>query len=158
MIWLVTRGYGYYNAIIIRGYGKGWLANMNATFMRKRIKDDIQNNPFSLVGNLYLLKDNGYGSNVEDTNKPSVEKSYTNDVRIFRKKRGVKTTNANKTPYTYEEIYYMLSDYETVVDTKLIFIYNDIRFRVKTREPIIKYGSIIGYQYELDETTEVQIA
>ena len=126
--------------------------------LKQGIKNKIQINPFSLSGSIYPQKDNGYGQQIDDLSASAVATSYTNDIRIFRKKKNVKVTNEINTPYTYEEIYYMISDYETIVDTRLIFTYNSIKLVVKTREPIIKYGAIIGYQYELDEITEVEIA
>jgi hypothetical protein len=125
--------------------------------MQKAVKKNIQNNPFSLSGDLYNVIDNGYGQNIEDRSSPAVEKSYANDVRIFRIRKNVKQIANSETPYIYEEVYHMQSDHETPVDVRLEFSYNEFKFKVKNRWPIIKYGGLVGYQYELDEITEQEI-
>lgn len=124
----------------------------NIELMRKTIKHDININPFQLTGYLYPEIDNGYGSMIRDPAGVPVLTNYANPVRISTEKRYIKKTNDNQTPETYEKrIYFMLSDYETQVDTKLEFEYNGINLRVKKVRDLIKFGDIIGYEYELEE-------
>lgn len=110
-------------------------------------------NPFQLSGALYPLIDNGHGSVREDRAAIPEPKIYTNPVRISKTKGPVKKTNDNTTPPVYEETYFMVSDHLTLVDVRLEFTYNDMKFKVMKREPLAKYG-FIGYQYELDDITE----
>lgn len=130
---------------------------MSDIILQKLTKQNINRNPFKLSGILYSLIDNGYGEMIEDRAAPVV-KNYVNPVRIFRKKKLIKSTMDNSTPYVYEDVYYLLSDYETEVDVRLEFEYNFIKFKIKTKEKLIKYEKIIGFQYELDEITEANIA
>ena len=58
--------------------------------LRIAYKKRIQNNPFSLSGDLYPLVDNGHGGYNEDTDATPEVKSYTNDVRISHLKKGIK--------------------------------------------------------------------
>lgn len=121
--------------------------------LRKGKQQGININPFILSGVLYPLVDNGYGSSREDRSAIPDPKSYTNPVRIAKKKKSVKKTNDNNTPPVYEEVYYMESDYETIVDERLEFAYQGMKFKVMKREALAR-TDIIGYQYELDDITE----
>jgi hypothetical protein len=124
---------------------------------RKLFKEKIKNNPYSLSGVVYPQVDNGYGTMIENRAGVPTAKTYTNQVRIYRVKKAVKQIINNNAVYFYEEIHEMQSDSDTVVDTRLEFTYNAIKFRVKLCEPIIKFGGIIGYQYEIDDITEQEI-
>lgn len=128
---------------------------MSAVFLRKYHKERIDINPFVLSGNLYSLIDNGCGGMIENKSAVPDIKTYTNPVRISHEKRTIQTRDNTGTPVTTEKrVYYMISDYETPVDIRLEFIYNDFNFKVLQRKKIIKYGSLIGYEYELQNLTE----
>lgn len=118
-------------------------------------KKRIQNNPFTLSGVLYPLVDNGYGEMIEDKQGISVNKSYTNHVRISTKKRWTLDQKDNKTPVTTDiTVWYMISDNETAVDIRLYFTYANFNFKITQRKKIIKHGVLIGYEYELKDVTE----
>lgn len=121
--------------------------------LQQGIDYKININPFQLSGVLYPLVDNEHGSVREDRAAIPESKIYTNPVRIAKTKGSVKNTNDNTTPPVYEETYFMVSDHNTLVDVRLEFNYNDMKFKVMKREPLAKLG-IIGYQYELDDITE----
>jgi hypothetical protein len=121
---------------------------------RELFKNKILNNSFDLTGDLYPLVDNGYGQYIENRSGVAIEKTYTNPVRIYRIKKAVKKLNDTETPYIFEEVYNMQSDHETAVDVRLEFFYNGLKFKIKSRESLVKFGGVIGYQYELDEITE----
>ena len=122
--------------------------------LRIAYKKRIQINSFSLSGNLYPLVDNGHGGFNEDEDATPEEKSYTNAVRISHLKKGIKKVESGKPFFIEQRVYYMISDYETIVDKRLEFVYNGINLKVMQRKEIIKYGFIIGYEYELKELTE----
>lgn len=120
--------------------------------LKKSIKDKININPLQLSGNVYPVVDNGYGSLIKEPDGIPEDKIYTNPVRISTEKRKIKNTKDNQTPETYEKrIYFMISDYETVIDIDLEFVYNSLNMRVKKYRELIKYGEIYGYEYELEE-------
>ncbi len=118
-----------------------------------RIKS-IEINPHILTGELYPLIDNNFESQREDREATPELKVYVNPVRIVKKKAQVKKTNDNTTPIVYEEVWFMISDNETIVDVRLEFDYEGMKFKVKKRESEKRYGIITGYQYKLDDITE----
>ena len=125
---------------------------MSAILLRKLNQEKILANPFTLSGNLYPVIGNGYGSFIRQPGALPVIKTYTNPVRISTEKSAIKRTLDNGTPYiTEQRVYYMISDYLTLVDIGLEFVYNDINLRVKKIRELIKYGQLIGYEYELEE-------
>jgi len=127
---------------------------MSGAMLRKYHKERILINPFSLSGNLYPLIDNGYGENIEDKNGIPVVKNYTKPVRISYEKKWIKKIQEDSSPIIYEKrVYYMVSDYETIVDVRLEFTYNGIDLKVTQRKELRKYNTLIGYEYELKELT-----
>jgi hypothetical protein len=128
---------------------------MSAVLLVKCHKEKIKINPFILSGDLYPLKDNGYGEFVEDRNLPPIVKTYANKVRVSFLKRQIQKLDANKTPVTIEQrYYYMISDNETKIDLRLEFNYNGVVLKVKQRKELRKFNSLIGYEYELNNITE----
>lgn len=123
------------------------------TQLRKGKQQGININPFILTGDLYPLINNGHDSFIEDRTAVPEIKTYTSPVRVAKKKKAVKKTNDKNTPSLYEEVYYMESDYETIVDERLEFSYQGMKFKVVKREPLAR-TDIIGYQYELDDITQ----
>ena len=127
---------------------------MSAKIMIDSFKKKIQFNPFYLIGVLYPLIDNGNDSFIEDRAVTPENKVYNYPVRISTKKKNIKKTKDNSTPYTNEEVFFMVSDNRTVVDERLQFNYNENSFKITKRIPIRKYNDIIGYEYELKDITE----
>jgi len=123
--------------------------------LRKYHKDRINLNPFTLSGDSYPLVDNGYEEDIEDkAGVPTVE-SYTNPVRISFQKKWIKKIMEDSSPIIYEKrVYFMISDYQTVVDIGLEFTYNSIELKVMQIKKLIKYNTLIGYEYELKDKTE----
>lgn len=112
-------------------------------------------NSFLLSGELRLLIDNGYGQMIEDKTNSPIIKTYENPVRISFEKKWIQKQDVSGTPVTIEKrVYYMISDYETIVDVGLEFIYHGIRLKVMQRKLLIKFGALIGYEYELKNLTE----
>jgi len=120
----------------------------------KGIEKKIEINPFVLTGVLYPLKSNNNDSFIEDREAAPDPKVYTNPVRIAKTKRPVKKTDDSSTPPVFEETYFLISDNETLVDIRLEFDYEGMKFKVMKREPLKKHGIIIVYQYELNDITE----
>ena len=127
---------------------------MSAKIMIDSFKKKIQLNPFYLTGILYPLIDNENDSFIEDRTATPGNKIYTNPVRISTKNKNIKKTEADSTPYTFEEVFFMVSDNETVVDERLEFNYKENSFKITKRIPVRKYNDIIGYKYELKDITE----
>ena len=127
---------------------------MSAKIMIDSFKKKIQFNPFYLIGVLYPLIDNGNDSFIEDRTVTPENKVYNYPVRISTKEKNIKKTKDNSTPYTNEEVFFMVSDNRTVVDERLEFNYNENSFKITKRIPIRKYNDIIGYEYELKDITE----
>ena len=128
---------------------------MSAALLITANKEKIKLNPFSLSGNLYPLIDNGFGEMIEDTTGVLISVSYTNPVRIsHRKKWGLKRDSSG-TPVSIEIYeFFMISDNETIVDEDLIFTFQGVVLKVTQRKSLIKYNTIIGYEYELKNLTE----
>lgn len=116
--------------------------------------EKIQNNPFFLSGDLYPLIDNGYGGLIEDYSDTPAPISYTNPVRISTVKKQIKQNKTDSSPYVTVEKHIMISDKNTIVDLRLEFFYNGLKLKVMTREKLIKFGEIFGYQYELNNITQ----
>ena len=127
---------------------------MSAKIMIDSFKKKIQINPFYLTGILYPLIDNENDSFIEDRAITPENKIYTNPVRISTKNKNIKKTEADSTPYTFEKVFFMVSDNETVVDERLEFNYKENSFKITKRIPVRKYNDIIGYEYELKDITE----
>ena len=121
--------------------------------LKKGKLQGIALNSFQLQGDLYPLVDNGHGSFREDRSASPELKIYTNPVRVVKGKAKPKNTNDSNTPIVYEDIYLLLSDYDTIVDVRLEFEYEDMKFKVMKIEPLTKHGVIIEYQYELKDIT-----
>ena len=124
---------------------------MSAELLRQGVVDKIAINPFVLTGLLYATKDNGYGTLIRDLSSPPEEKTYSNPVRIGTTKKPIKKTLDADTPIVYENVYFMLSDWETVVDEKLEFLYFGVSLRVEKTRPLVKFDEVFGYEYELRE-------
>jgi len=128
---------------------------LSAALLIRANKDKIKNNPYSLSGNLYPVIDNGYGEFLEDMGGVPVPKSYTNPVRISHRKRWGISRDSSGTPVSIEIYeYFMISDNQTVVDVGLRFSFSGANLKVTQRKPLIKYNTIIGYEYELKNLTE----
>lgn len=128
---------------------------MSAALLIKANKDKIKLNSFSLSGNLYPLKDNGYGEMVENLAGVPTPKSYTNKVRISHRERWGIQKDSSGSPISIKiHEYFMISDNETIVDIGLRFTFNGVDLKVTQRKTLIKYNTIIGYEYELKNLTE----
>lgn len=127
---------------------------MSAPILIRENKNKIRINPFKLSGNLYPLVYNQQGSYIEDRNSEPEKITYNNDVRIgFQIKKIKKIENGNVLFYE-QKVYFMLSDNETVVAKGLEFEYRNIKLKVIQRKELIKFNTIIGYEYELKDITE----
>jgi len=124
---------------------------------RKIIKQQILKNPFTLFGYLYPTKDNGRGIQVKDFAAVPVLKTYVNPVRIGYDKKKIAVTNTSSTPYSEETVNFLLCDHETTIDIGLEFEYSDSKFKVMKEKQLIKYGDVIGYEYELMQMEEKTI-
>jgi hypothetical protein len=125
----------------------------------KANKDRIQLNPFILSGVLYPLIDLGNDETGEDRSATSDPKNYTNPVRISTRKRWMLNKNEKDTPVNTQLFdWYMISDNETLIDEQLEFTYQDMDFKVTNIREINKYGELIGYEYELTDITEGEVA
>lgn len=128
---------------------------MSSFLLRKYHKDKILINPFYLSGDLYPLINNGYNEMIENKQGTPVEKTYTNPVRISTLKKHIEKRDNTGTPVVIEKyVYFMISDYQTIVDVRLEFEYEGNTMKVTQRKPLIKYGAIHGYEYELKNLTE----
>jgi len=128
---------------------------LSAALLITANKEKIKLNPFSLSGNLYPFIDNGYGEMIEDTTGVLISVSYVNPVRISHRKRWGLFRDSSGTPVNIEIYeYFMISDNKTIVDEDLIFVFQGVKLKVTQRKPLIKYNTIIGYEYELKNLTE----
>jgi hypothetical protein len=108
-----------------------------------------------LSGKLYPLIDNGHGNLIENRNGVPTPKSYVNPVRISTLKKTIQKKDDSGTPVSIEKYYYfMISDYETIVDLRLEFVYFSKTLKVTQRRELKKFSGVIGYEYELKDITE----
>lgn len=130
---------------------------MSAVLLRRAMKEKIKINPFYLNGNLYPVKDNGYGETIEDRENPE-EVYFDNPVRVGYTKKWIMTRNEGATPiYVEKRVYHMISDHETEVDIGLEFEYHDeVVLKIMNRKVLRKYETIIGYEYEMKDLTRSQ--
>lgn len=127
---------------------------MSSFLLRKYHKDKININPFSLSGNLYPLINNGHDEMIEDKQGIPVPKSYANPVRIATLKKNITKKDSTGTPVTIEKyVWFMISDWQTIVDVRLEFEYEGKTLKVTQRKEIKKFGAIHGYEYELKDLT-----
>jgi len=124
---------------------------MSAAMLRTANKQKIALNPFSLSGDLYPLVDNGHGRYNENKDAVPELKIYTNNVRISFTTKPIRKIENGSPIYIQQRVYFMISDYETLVDNRLEFVYNGTRLKVIQRRELRKYNSLIGYEYELKE-------
>jgi len=127
---------------------------MSAAMLRTLNKEKIALNPFSLSGDLYPLVDNGHGRYNENKNAIPEVKTYTNNVRISFTTKSIRKIENGSPIYIQQRVYFMISDYETLVDNRLEFDYYGVMLKVIQRRDLRKDSSLIGYEYELKELTE----
>jgi hypothetical protein len=127
---------------------------MSAAILRTLNKQKIALNPFSLSGDLYPLIDNGHGRYNENKNAVPEVKTYTNNVRISFTTKSIRKIENGSPIYIQQRVYFMISDYETIVDNRLEFDYYGVMLKVIQRRDLRKDSSLIGYEYELKELTE----
>ena len=128
---------------------------MSVALLIQANKDKIKLNPYSLSGNLYPLVDSGHGEFIEDLTAVPVPKTYTNKVRISHRERWGLQRDHTGTPVNIKiHEFFMISDNVTIVDIGLRFSYQGFNLKVTQRKPLLKYDSIICYEYELKNLTE----
>jgi hypothetical protein len=119
----------------------------------KGCENKIRLNPFYLTGKLYPLKGNDYNNPIEDRTATPQEIRYLNPVRISTIKKPIKKTKDTTTPVTYEDVFIMVSDNETIVAERLEFNYQNNTLKIIKRVPIRKYQETFEYEYELKDIT-----
>lgn len=121
---------------------------------RSAVKKVINLNPLTLSVKRRGTTTNARGVSYEDTSTTTTV-NFTNPVRIhLMNKRAEKIVN-NETIYYTIKAYFILTDYETVIQKNDRFTWNSKNYKILDVVPITFQGAITKYQAEIQEITSV---
>jgi len=125
--------------------------------LRNTIAYRISLNPHELICDIYPTIVNSDGYTVADITKEAVPTSF-GFVTISRRLLPEPVITNAKTPYDYNDQYYMIAPYNITGLTKgLMFNYNGERFRTKLPEAKRLFGGIAYYVCDLEQITSRHI-
>lgn len=125
--------------------------------VRRNMEIYIAQNPYDIIVLIRAKVDNGYDKQVPDLTASSVS-STLGTARISRRRLPEPILTSAKTPYDYQDVYYMLAAYDaTWLKKGLIFEYYGSNYRTGKVEDRIVFGAIAYRLCNIEEVTGADI-
>ena len=123
--------------------------------VRQTMIDHIAQNPHTIISPIRPTTTNDYGVTVPDLTQAPVDTTL-GVGRITRRRLPDPLVTGSKTPYDFQDLNYLLVDYESTWLRKGIeFSYFDERYRTRYPEKRIMFGAIAYITCSLEQITSV---
>lgn len=117
----------------------------------------IAENPYSIDIESRPLIDNGFGKLVPDLNISPVKKTL-GIARVARRRLPDVIVTNPKTPYDYQDVYYLLAPYDADwLHIGIVFEYFGEYFRTLRPENRIMFGEIVYKLCDLEQVTQADV-
>lgn len=127
------------------------------TAIRTSISTYISQNPYTIVAYVRTKVDNGYGVMVPDlTITPTA--TTLGIARISRRRLPEPIVANAKTPYDYQDVYYLQAAYDADwLHKGIVFEYNGLKYRTGRVENKIVGGAVAYKISDLEEITSTDV-